>query len=211
MKERIMRNLLLTLILLLPISANSAVAQETRFISSPTLIVMEALPQQPTYQMLCRGGPGSFFKNIGSSRASSGETIVTYELVFTPSPQAAGSNGQGIEPLQCSWIDRPVNNREPYAIRFDTPSNAQLKQKLHGSAVDTSPTAAERYPDALTIPEYMKDKNRYWSFFVYNTGKGYLLATYSKHFKPRIRKEDQIRIPPTKPVKVPDLITTPKP
>lgn len=92
---------------------------------------------------------------------------------------------EGLRPGDCSWVDRPIDVRTIderwFLIRFETEANAQLKETLHGSKVDTSPTAAERYPDARTIPAYMNDPNHYWSFFgvkkVYNsyvaTGHGY--------------------------------------
>jgi hypothetical protein len=138
-----------------------------------------------TYQILCRGNTGGVqFNNIDSRATTTGEHIVTYELLFIPSPTAAGADGRGVGPGQYSWMDRPVNAQEPNAIRFDLPFNAQLKQELNGSPVDKSPTAAERYPDALNVPEYMKNPNHYFSFFVYNTGQFYLLATSSKYWKP---------------------------
>jgi hypothetical protein len=49
--------------------------------------------------------------------------------------------------------------------------NSQLKQKMHGSPVDASPTAAERYPDAQTIPEYMKDRNQLLELFRRRKGR----------------------------------------
>jgi hypothetical protein len=134
----------------------------------------------PTYEMRCRGTKSSvslLFKTLNSRPDQTGETIVTDELAYTPSVRAAGPRSVGLHPGECSWIDRPVNSSEPYRIRFDTPANAQLKETLHGSAVDRSPTAAERYPDANTIPQYLKSEDHYWSFFVYNTGRGYLQAT----------------------------------
>jgi hypothetical protein len=51
------------------------------------------------------------------------------------------------------------------SISFETPANAQLKQKLRGEPIDSTATAAERFPDALTIPEYLKDSTHCWSFF----------------------------------------------
>ncbi|MEO6393471.1 MAG: hypothetical protein ABIP75_16600 [Pyrinomonadaceae bacterium] len=144
-------------------------------------------PAQATYQMLCRGiGGGMSFRNGGSVRGSTGEDIVTVQLTFKKSAKAAGAQGGGLDPGQCSWIDRPVNQQEPFKLRFETRANAQLKQELHGSAVDRSPTAAERYPDANTIPVYMKDQSHYYSFKVYNSNEGYFIATGSKYFKPNL-------------------------
>jgi hypothetical protein len=66
-----------------------------------------------------------------------------------------------------------VSGGEPTQIRFETVDNAQLKQRLSGTAVDTSPTAAESYPDAITIPKYLGNPEHYWSFFVQNANQGY--------------------------------------
>ena len=144
-------------------------------------------PAQATYQMLCRGIAGGMsFREGGSVRSPTGEDIVTLQMTFKKSPNAAGEQGGGLTAGQCSWIDRPVNSREPFKIRFETRANAQLKQVLNGSAVDRSPTAAERYPDAISIPEYLKNHNHYYSFKVYNSNEGYFIATGSKFFKPKL-------------------------
>lgn len=188
-----MRTSFLALTLLLSTIASSAFAQE-HFITSPLLkaTMVGANQQPPTYQMLCRGGnPGLHFTTTNTGVGPNREQIVTYEIGFTPSRQAAGPRGIGLEPGQCSWIDRPVNEKEPYLIRFDTP--------LHftsGRPTDNSPTAAERFPDAYTIPEYMKDKNHYWSFVVYNNiREGYFQSTANKYFN-TININDKIRRPP---------------
>jgi hypothetical protein len=55
---------------------------------------------------------------------------------------------------------------EPGKIWFITASNAQLKQMQSGGTVDRSSTAAERYPDVRSIPEYLKDPAHYWTFSV---------------------------------------------
>src|SRR3712207_7890259 len=61
----------------------------------------------------------------------------------------------------------PRSTLFPYTTLFR--SNAQLQQMLNGSAVDRSPTAAERYPDQHTIPVYMSDSNRFWVFYAYRS------------------------------------------
>ncbi|MEO6393470.1 MAG: hypothetical protein ABIP75_16595 [Pyrinomonadaceae bacterium] len=150
---------------------------------------------QITYQILCRGGEAGalYFKTADSRTLQSGEKITTYDLIFTASPTAAGTNAKGLSPGQCSWIDRTLRTGEPATIRFDTPLDAQKAQKASGGPVDTSPTAAERFPDAYSIPEYMKDRNHYYSFTVYNYRNEYLLATSSRFFKPKIEIIDVIR------------------
>ena len=56
--------------------------------------------------------------------------------------------------------------REPGRVDFTTAGNAQLSQTQSGSTVDRTATVAERYPDVNTIPVYLTDSNRYWSFMV---------------------------------------------
>lgn len=140
-------------------------------------------PAQATYQMLCRGGGGLSFRQAGSERSSTGEDIVTLQLTFKKGGQAAGPQGGGLGPGQCSWVDRPVNQQEPFKLRFETRANAQLRQSLSGGSVDRSSTAAERYPDATSIPAYLRGPGHYYSFRVYNSNEGYFIATGSKYFK----------------------------
>ena len=134
-------------------------------------------------EIRCRGGRDGFIFTAENSKLSSrGETIIINLLTFEPTPQAAGANGAGLKPGQCSWADRPMNER--FLIRFETPDNAQLKQQLHGTPLDTSPTAAERFPDAQTIPAYLRDPNHYWSFFGAKPVNNFFVATGNKYWKP---------------------------
>ncbi len=71
-----------------------------------------------------------------------------------------------------------------FASGFETFANAQLKQELHGSAIDTSRTAAERYPDTQTIPPSLKDSNHYWTFFGARPEGSFFVATGPKFWKP---------------------------
>lgn len=138
-----------------------------------------------TNEIRCRGGRDAFIFTAENSKLnSSGETIIINLLTFEPTPQAAGPNGAGLKPGQCSWADRPMNER--FLIRFETPANAQLKQQLHGTPVDTSPTAAERFPDTQTIPAYLKDPNHYWSFFGAKAVNNFFTATGHRYWKPTI-------------------------
>ena len=192
-----MRTSFLTLTLLLSAISSSAFAEES-FITSPSLKakMVSANQQPPTYQMLCRG-PLLFLDR--GAYGPKGEEIVTLEVEFTPSRQAAGPRGLGLEPGQCSWIDRPVNENEPHLISFETPQYFKP-----GGPSDRSPTAAETSPDVNTIVNYMADENHYWSFFVYNTTKRYtkeryLQSTTHKYFK-TISPRDKIRrVDPNRP------------
>ena len=136
-------------------------------------------------EIRCRGGRDAFSFTAENSKLNSrGETIIINLLTFEPAPQAAGGNGAGLKPGQCSWADRPMNER--FLIRFETSANAQLQQQLHGTPLDTSPTAAERFPDAQTIPAYLRSSDHYWSFFGGKPVNNFFVATGHKFWKPSI-------------------------
>lgn len=134
---------------------------------------------QETSEMRCRGG-GFWIETVGSRIASNGETMLTLSLKFNSTAQWVPSVSLSatheipahwvLGRSSCAWLANdnggPYGSAKPGEIRFETPANAQLKQKLHGSEVDTSPTAAESYPDARSIPEYLKDSNHYWTFHI---------------------------------------------
>ena len=145
--------------------------------------------QPQVYELRCRGGKDLTFPAQGSRVHSSGAVIVTLELEFAPSLQAAGVNSGALQPGECALAERPFYRdevgqiREPFKVRLETPVNAQLKQTQSGSEVDKSPTAAERFPDAITIARYMTNPNHFWSFRVINTGKGYFETQSHQHWK----------------------------
>jgi hypothetical protein len=157
-------------------------------------------PEPPSNEIRCRGFRGvGMFTAENSKVDSTRETIITILLTSEPGPYAAGPRGEGLRPGECSWVDRPIDvrnvNERWFLMRFETPANAQLKQKLHGSQVDTSPTAAERYPDARTIPAYMNDPNHYWSFFGVKKVDNFYVTTGHGYFKPPLRDRDRVLIP----------------
>jgi len=157
-------------------------------------------PEPPSNEIRCRGFRGvGMFTAENSKIDSTRETIITILLTSEPGPYAAGPRGEGLRPGECSWVDRPIDvrnvNERWFLMRFETPANAQLKQKLHGSQVDTSPTAAERYPDARTIPAYMNDPNHYWSFFGVKKVDNFYVTTGHGYFKPPLRDRDRVLIP----------------
>jgi hypothetical protein len=141
------------------------------------------------------GGSEYVFFTINSRPSPTGETIVTYEIAFTPGTRAAGLRGEGLQPGNCAWADRPIGEQGPYRIRFETVANAQLKQQLHGTPVDRSSTAAESYPDVNTIPIYLKGENHYWSFGGITNVGSYFVATGHGYWKPALAVDDVIRSP----------------
>ncbi|MFL6229126.1 MAG: hypothetical protein ACJ741_10135 [Pyrinomonadaceae bacterium] len=137
----------------------------------------------PSNEIRCRGGQNKLIFTAENSKVGpTGEAIIITLLTFEPASSAAGPRGEGLRPGECAWADRPINGR--FLIRFETPANAQLKQSLHGSEVDRSPTAAESYPDSRTIPIYMQDPNHYWSFFGPKPVNNFFTATGNGSFKP---------------------------
>jgi len=115
-----------------------------------------------TVELRCRGGSG-----LGVSRgANAGDNLIAMTLRYAVSPNPPGETGRGLSAGTCAWVDRGGVRSEPGRITFTTAGNAQLKQAQSGSAVDRSPTAAARWPDAHTIPVYLSDPSRFWTFTV---------------------------------------------
>jgi len=113
-------------------------------------------------ELRCRGGAGLAF----ARGATAGDNLVTMTLTYKVASSAAGAVAQGLGPGTCAWVDRADARPEPGRVAFVTAANSQLKKVQSGTPVDRSATAAERHPDALTIPPYMADPNHYWSFTV---------------------------------------------
>lgn len=110
-----------------------------------------AAPQ--TYPLVCRGGAGT----LGLDSAS--QSAVMY---YAKSPQPAGA---GLQPGQCSWVDRAIGPNEPPCLR----------QTAVGAA-------AWIFPNQLT-QSYFASQNAPWlrsllradqfqTFQVYNPGTG---------------------------------------
>jgi len=135
--------------------------------AEPTLVTISgpigpAVTADSRLELRCRGGPGLGFTPGGSA----GTNLVNMALVYRVSAAVPGDAGRGLDPGSCAWVDRAGKPREPGRVEFTTAGNAQLHQIQSGSPVDRSATAAERYPDANTIPPYMTDPAHYWSFSV---------------------------------------------
>ena len=152
---------------------------------------------QQTYELRCRGG-GLRFSNAPGRSLPTGEQMTNMTVAFAAGTEGAGGRAPNLRPGQCSWVDRGFRPGEPTQLRFEIVHFAQQKQVQHGSSVDRSPTAAERYPDAQNVPQYLGSPSRYWSFRAYNTNNGYLQATAGRHWKPAIKiyPQDKIKVSP---------------
>jgi hypothetical protein len=184
--------LTLSLLALLLTSANQILpTTETAFVESAFM--------QQSYELRCRGGNLKFNSTPGNT-SSSGEQMMNMTIDFAVGTQAAGTGKPNLNPGQCSWIDRGFRPGEPPQIHLEIVSFGQQAEARHGSPVDRSPTAAERYPDAQNVPQYLSSSDHYWTFWVHNTGQRYLQSTSQRVFKLLKPPPGGARFPlPTKP------------
>jgi len=179
------------LLVALTLSLFAVVLAATERTSSRAEVFDPAMQQ--SYELRCRGG-GLKFNSTPGNTSSSGEQMMNMTVDFTAGTQAAGGRAENLKPGQCSWVDRGFRNGEPTQIHLEIVSFGQQQQMRHGSPVDRSPIAAESYPDAQNIPQYLSSADRYWSFWVYNTANGYLQSTRQKYFKP-LKTPPGVRVP----------------
>ena len=152
-------------------------------------------PMQQSYELRCRGGGGLKFNSTPGRILPTGGQMMNVTVDFVAGTQGANSPRTSLNPGQCSWVDRGLNQAEPKQIRLEMVYFAQQQQALHGSAVDHSPTAAERFPDAQNVPPYLTSSDHYWSFWVYNTNNGYLQATSQRYLRPfKLHPNDKVKI-----------------
>ena len=198
-----MKSVLLTLafIICASVIVGAASAQDAPLGRDPASRRAERRVSIPTHRRLTSYGAAAPVETrtlrrssaCSLSRPSAGSnSMVTMAMDFERGINPAGDRGEGLKPGQCAWVDRGYGGLEPITIRFETSSNAQLAQTRHGSEVDRSPTAAERYPDKQTIPVYLSDSNCFWVFRAYTTNQGYLQAVSHQHWKPSVSILDRI-------------------
>lgn len=168
--------------------------------SKVTIAETRSQPNEPQYQELrCRGGAALRIIIIEGGINSSGEQTMYMTVRFQPAAQPSDAFGRNLQPGQCAFPQRALRADEPYEIIQEIVYFGQTRQARHGSTVDTSPTAAERFPDAQNVPQYLSDPNRYWSFFVRQNAplpNGRFEASYGKYWKPAppLRHKDKIKI-----------------
>jgi hypothetical protein len=112
--------------------------------------------------LICRGGSAGLLFGGGTN---AGDNLARVVLSYRVSSTVPGPAGLGLSAGTCAWTDRTAMPKEPGTIAFITARNAQIKQAQSGT-IDRTATAAERYPDVFTIPEYLKDSRHYWTFAV---------------------------------------------
>lgn len=201
MKSRTLTLALIICASILTTEASAQVILDRNPGSRPSESRVNVATQPQAYELRCRGASREqnttpIFAALSSRPGAGNNTIVTMAMDFERGINPAGARGEGLRPGQCAWVDRGYGGLEPIRIRFETSANAQLQQTLNGSAVDRSPTAAERYPDQQTIPAYMSDSNHFWVFYAYNTNQGHLQAVTHQYWKPPTIIGDRITTGP---------------
>lgn len=127
-----------------------------RPVDSLSLVSAAATQQPQSYQLRCRGARTEKDMQISIEKGrikGFNKLIVGFKFGTRPAPK-------GLDPGQCSWIDRAMRQGEPLRLEENIPENSQ-------SAAD-----------------YLRKPYNYWTFYVYNTGKGYLQVTKSSFGQP---------------------------
>lgn len=142
-----------------PMHRNNAQAYFHSFVATPSSLSDGAASggviatQSQSYQLRCRGARTEREMQISTEKShikGFNKLVVGFQFGTRPAPK-------GLNPGQCSWIDRAMRQGEPLRLEENIPANSQ-------SAAD-----------------YLRKPYNYWTFYVYNTGKGYFQVTKS-HF-----------------------------
>lgn len=132
-------------------------------------------------EILCRGGAALRVERLDVESSAAG--FVVMGVYFTKPAAAAGSLGTHLQPGTCSPRGNEVfGERDPSGIQFEVAGNARHKAML-SSGVGPLSTAAERFPDAESVPVYLADANHYWRFVAVDTGRGHFRAIAHQHWK----------------------------
>ena len=168
------------------------------------------------YELRCRGGvtyqtdstyhlpvPQKLDFSITEGRAVANQRMMNMLVNFIPGTERVAPTGSNLQEGQCSWLDRGFRPEEPAQLRQEIAYFGQLKQLQSKMPIDPSPTAAERYPDSKNVPEYLKDPNHYWSFFVrivHNGGVwgGDIFEAVSSHFWKPLTINQEVQTPRSK-------------
>jgi hypothetical protein len=132
-------------------------------------------------ELRCRGGEGFEYRSLGIRQFPSGAKQIAIALTFAPSLRAAGSKSAGLEPGTCAWVEAPLGAGEPREVHFITQTFAQWGI----GPINTSLTAAERYPDVQAIAAYLAYPGHYWSFLTRETNGPYLDASHHRYWVDR--------------------------
>lgn len=71
-----------------------------------------------SYPLICRGGGNIKVNTLASFQQTPTGTAMQphIDIFFTKSSLPAGQQGETLNPGECSWIDRAINNAEPAVV-----------------------------------------------------------------------------------------------
>lgn len=71
-----------------------------------------------SYPLICRGGGSMKINTLASFYQSTTGVVMqpNIDLFFTKASGPSGAQGEYLNPGECSWLDRAINNAEPSAI-----------------------------------------------------------------------------------------------
>ena len=171
------------------------------------------------FELRCRGGVTYYRGNTDNipveqkldffitegrpTREATNVRMMNMQVNFARGMEAVDTTGSNLEEGQCAWLDRGLRPGEPSQLRQEIVYFGQLKQLQGKMPIDNSPTAAERFPDSANVPEYLKDPDHYWSFFVRivpngGTWGGDIFEAVSSHYWKPPRIDQEIRTPRSK-------------
>ena len=115
----------------------------------PEQYVGEETSERQSYPLLVRGGGGLRF------RWHPGNVQGTFNILGLFFKKGTRPAGLGLAPGEGSWLDRGMAYNEPDILQQNVPANV---------------TSAPWFRD-------LRDPNKYWTFYVFNTGQGVLKVT----------------------------------
>ena len=193
-----------------PYTTAQGIRQTTSNVSkAKTSSKVEKNAEPQYYELRCRGGGalvsgGQGFPYVqqlqfqileGRTNPATNQRMMRMLVNFVPGTERVSPTGSNLQLGQCSWLDRGFRPEEPTLIQ---------QEIIYGRLpIGNPPTAAERLPGSANVPEYLKDPNHFWSFFVRyapppgELQKGYFEAVSSHYWKP-LTINQEIRTPRSK-------------
>lgn len=130
---------------------------------------------QTAYPLVCRGGgPQEVTITPG---ASVNET--RFDIYYERGPVAA-TGGGAIGPGQCTWVDRPLNSREPEVARITLRVRVTTAVARNRGASGRILVNSARLPDEAQAEQLIRDimdPSRYFTLTAFNTDAGFMRVT----------------------------------
>ncbi len=123
-------------------------------LGSVVTLSTEAAPQ--SYPLVCRGGAGTLGYGAGAAL-----------YYFRKAP---ASVGHGLNPGECSWVDRPIGAGEPPCLRQ---TGVQANAWIFPDQLQSSYFTSQNAPWLRTLLK----SHAYQTFQVYNPGQGCFVVT----------------------------------